>query len=158
MKKLLMLAAFAGFASQISAEYKLSAGLKAAKESVFGNPTHFCACDNGSLETINGYKQCSATGYYGKYDLTPEGVRFYCGQKSDTPVEDKNTEDASCAKRCWWSGFNKKGTDEQGWVYSVQARDFEHIPTKSEFEQTKADRRAAFDKTHPETTKASKKQ
>lgn len=145
MKKLLILAAFAGFASQISAEYKISAIAKAVKETAKGNPTHYCMCDNNTLESINGHEQCIKTGYYDKYELTPDGVRFFCGQKGDNPVEDKNTEDASCKSkipsRCWWSGFNTEGKESQGWIYSVKEGDFEKVPTQQEYDRTHAKRK-----------------
>lgn len=136
MKKLLMLAVVAGFAAQASAEYKVSAGARAIKETISGNPTHYCMCDNNTLESINGHKQCVKTGYYDKYELTPNGVRFFCGQKGDNPGEDKNTEDASCSARCFRSGFNREGKESQGWVYSVKEGDFEKVPEQQAYDRT----------------------
>lgn len=112
MKKLLMLAAFAGFASQISAiDDDISAWTSAAKSILVKNPDFYCRCQNGTLEPIDSSTQCSRHTYKGKWVWTDRGIELFCGDKVS------NAERASCKGRCIKSGWTNQ-------IYSVADKDF----------------------------------
>jgi len=133
MKKLLILvAALAVYNVNILAEGDVSTlenvGSKAVNvaKAVKSSKSHYCKCNNNTLETVSCASACFNNGWSGRSTLTPEGVMCECNpSKKAKPGTQGDFEKESCSSlgRCVKSGFS-------GQVYSVQSGKFEQVPAK----------------------------
>lgn len=120
MKKLIVMLIATIFIAKMNAEVSATALAKAAiKES-----THWCQCGNGSLETINCHKQCGRSGWTGKVEYVPGGVRCLCNSGDNETVMCESKVPKRCMpKYLGGSGFS-------GEVYSMSDKKFHKVPTK----------------------------
>jgi hypothetical protein len=97
MKRLLLLALLgitSGYTTQLTA---------------VTNWTHYCICNNGSLEGADCDAACAKQGsrWRGKADLTQKGVRCYCGTEETDSVTLECDSVTRCATRPIGSGWSK---------------------------------------------------
>jgi hypothetical protein len=90
---------------------------------VVSEKSHYCKCNNNTLETVSCATQCPSSGWSGKSYLDRDGVVCICKDGSRETAPCTSTFPVRCG-RSWAPGFS----GFSGEVYSVETGKFERVP------------------------------
>lgn len=123
MKKLLILAAFAGFVAQASADVISTV----ADTAHIGDPQYYCECKNGSLDAVyaNSLGNCSVHKHNDKWIWTKDGMKISCGENPDDAARIYCSSHLAVGGRCQKSGWTGRIKSVKDNAYYERPTDWE---------------------------------